>query len=218
VDILQAQHQAQRNSGMSINLARLGLTFFQLGLLLFSFVLLHRDDNEHDHQGQRPLYSDVAQIVAWTYFLLLTFVHVIRPDVALQFLIRPQLDTFYVLQLVLSLIQLYNTNILSLPLIAWPLWLKLDVIGSVTNALLIWTSLVTRPYQPPVPFRKLEAGEIARLDSAEYSSSIFSRLTFAWANPLVYLGFKRTLQDVDLPNLEESDFAWYSVFHYRRTG
>ncbi|KAF9363703.1 hypothetical protein BGX34_003505 [Mortierella sp. NVP85] len=218
VDNLQAQHQAQRNSGMSINLARLGLTFFQLGLLLFSFVLLHRDDTEDDHHGQRPLYSDVAQIVAWTYFLLLTFVHVIRPDVALQFLIRPQLDTFYVLQLVLSLLQLYNTNILSLPLIAWPLWLKLDVIGSVTNALLIWTSLVTRPYQPPVPFRKLEAGEVSRLDSAEYSSSIFSRLTFAWVNPLVYLGFKRTLQDVDLPNLEESDFAWYSVFHYRRTG
>ncbi|KAG0243312.1 ABC transporter type 1, transmembrane domain-containing protein [Mortierella sp. GBAus27b] len=215
VDNLQAQYQAQRSSGMSINLARLGFTFLQLGLLLFSLFLLHSDDTE-DRQGQRPLSVDAAQIAAWTYALMLTFIHVIRPALAYQFWIRPQLDLFYVLQLNLSLFHLYTTNVLALPLDAWPLWLKLDIVISAINALLLVTSLLTRPYQPSAPPKKLKAGEIARLDSIEYSSSIYSRVTFSWVNPLVYLGYKRPLQDPDLPNLEGSDFAWFSMFHYKQ--
>lgn len=216
VENLQAQYQAQRNSGMSINLARLGLTFLQLGLLLFSFIRLYSDDSEDVQSGQRPLFGEAAQIAAWTYSLLLTFVYVVRPQVAHQFFIRFQLDVFYALQLVLSLIHLYNNNALSLPIVSWPLWLRIDIVTLLTDVLLIWTSLVTRPYQPPVPVRKLETGEIPRLNSTEYSSSIFGRLTFAWVNPLVYLGHKRTLQDVDLPNLDDSDFSWFTVFHYKQ--
>ncbi|KAG0006856.1 hypothetical protein BGZ65_002794 [Modicella reniformis] len=213
---LQAKYQAQRNSGMSINLARLGLTFLQLGLSLFSVVLLHSADREDDYKGQRPMFGELAQIAAWTYVLALTFVHVIRPAVSHQFLIRPQMDFFYVLHLVLFSIHLYIASVFSLPLTAWPLWLKLDVLAWVSDVLLIWTSLVSRPYQPPTLIKNLKLGEIPRLESTEYSSSIFSRLTFSWVNPLVSLGYKRTLQDVDLPNLEESDFSWFSIFHYKQ--
>ncbi|KAG0087671.1 hypothetical protein BGZ93_010808, partial [Podila epicladia] len=47
-----------------------------------------------------------------------------------------------------------------------------------------------------------------RLDSAEYSSSIADRLFYSYINPLVFLGYKRSVQDIDLPNLEVSDFSW----------
>ncbi|ORZ16766.1 P-loop containing nucleoside triphosphate hydrolase protein, partial [Lobosporangium transversale] len=52
--------------------------------------------------------------------------------------------------------------------------------------------------------------------SPEYSSSIYSQLTFAWINPLIYLGFKRPIQDIDLPNLEETDFSWFSIHQYKK--
>ncbi|KAG0359172.1 hypothetical protein BGZ54_010080 [Gamsiella multidivaricata] len=216
VDNIQAQYQAQRYSGLSINLARLGLTFLQLGLSLFSIILLRKSDNEDGNEGQRSTINEVVEVLSWSYALALTFVHVIRPAVSHQFLIRPQLDLFYVLQWILSSVHLHHTGIFSLPLVAWPLWLQLDVLTWTTNLLLLWTSSVTRPFEPPTPKRKLEVGEIPRLDSAEYSSSIFGRLTFTWVNPLVYLGFKRPLQDDDLPNLEVSDFSWFSMFHYRK--
>ncbi|KAF9196462.1 hypothetical protein BGZ50_000082 [Haplosporangium sp. Z 11] len=215
VETIQAQYQAQRNSGMSINLARLGLTFFQLGLSLFSIVLLRASEDEEDRAGQRPILDEVVQVLAWSYALALVFVHVIRPTISYQFWIRPQLDLFYALQLILSSIHLYKTGIFVIPVSEWPLWLKLDNFAWLSNLLLIWTSLVSRPYQPLMPTKKLVAGETARLPSSEYSSSVFARLTFAWINPLVYLGFKRSLQDNDLPNLEYSDYSINSIRHYK---
>ncbi|KAF9999779.1 hypothetical protein BGZ79_006630 [Entomortierella chlamydospora] len=202
---------------MSINLARLGLTFLQLGLAIFSIVLLRSpNDDDDDNNGQQSTINEIAQALAWSYALVLTFVHVIRPTVSHQFLIRPQLDLFYVLQFILLSTRLYFTDIFILPLLGWPLWLKLDVFAWLIVGCLIWTSLVTRPFEAPAPARKLEAGEIPRVESPEYPSSIFDQLTFSWVNSLVYLGFKRPLQDVDLPDLEESDFSWYTLILYNK--
>lgn len=214
VDNLQSQYQAQRNSGMSINLARLGLTFLQLGLSLSAILLAHRSAHE-DQTGRRSRLDETAQILTWLYALALTFVHVVRPIVSSQFWIRPQLDILYGLQFVLSSIHLYRTNIFVLPIAEWPFWLKLDDLAWLLNLALIWISLVSRPYNPPTPTKKLSDGEVARLASSEYSSSMFSQLTFAWVNPLVYLGYKRSLQDVDLPSLENSDYSYYSLRHFR---
>ncbi|KAG0210815.1 hypothetical protein BGX28_008951 [Mortierella sp. GBA30] len=214
---LQAQYQAQRNSGMSINLARLGLTFVQVGLSLFMISLAHTNCNTDDQDSQRSIVGDIALALTWSYALVLTFVHVVRPAVSYQFWVRPQLDIFCGLQLVLSTVHLYNTGILTLPVTQWPFWLKLDDLAWLANLCLIWISLVSRPYQPPKVARKLRVGEVPRLVSTEYSSSIFSQLTFTWVNPLVYLGFKRPIQDVDLPNLEDSDLSSYTLQHFGAT-
>ncbi|KAF8938669.1 hypothetical protein BGZ58_000407 [Dissophora ornata] len=214
IENLQAQYQAQRNSGMSINLARLGLTFVQLGLSLFSIVLLHTANNEED-RGQLSTLGEIVQVLTWSYALTLTFIHVIRPTVSHQFLIRPQLDFLYTLQWILASIHIYSTQSYSLPISEWPLWLRLDIFTWTADLLLIWTSLVTRPFQSLTAPKKLHSGEIPRSDSLEYSSSIYSQLTFSWINSLVNLGFKRPLQDVDLPNLEITDYSWFSVLNFK---
>ncbi|KAG0309742.1 hypothetical protein BGZ98_008878 [Dissophora globulifera] len=215
VENIQAVYQAQRGSGLSINLTRLGLTFFQLGLALFSVVVLHTSEDQ-DLYGQRSMLGKTVQVIAWSYALALTFVHVVRPTISHQFWIRPQLDMLYVLQWILALVHLFYTDILTLPISMWPFWLKLDIFAWVTDMLLMWTSLFTRPYQELTPPKALEIGEIRRLSSSEYSSSTYSRLTFSWVNPLIYLGFKRSLQDNDLPNLEESDYSWFSLRYYKQ--
>ncbi|KAG0318908.1 hypothetical protein BG000_004022, partial [Podila horticola] len=177
VDQVQAQYQAQRSSGMTINLARLGFTAVQLGLALFSIVLL-RSSTDHRHRHGET-----------------------QTD-------RPQLDLFYVLQFALSSIHLCRTDIFDEPASEWPLWLKFDTLTWVTGLLLIVVTLTTRPYQPPTPPKKHTPGTVPRMASAEYSSSIAGRVFFSYINPLVVLGYKRSVQDVDLPNLEVSDFSW----------
>ncbi|KAF9196565.1 hypothetical protein BGZ49_002755 [Haplosporangium sp. Z 27] len=217
VDHVRAQYQGQRNSGLSINLARLGLTFFQLGLSIFLMVLQQKfNNNGEENNGQRSELNQFAQILTWIYAFCCTLLHISAPIVSHYFFVRPQLDLLYVLQLVLSSIHLYFTDIFILPLSEWPLWLKFDILTWFITILLIWTSLVTRPFHVLKAPRKLEAGEIPRLESPEYVSSIFSQLTFSWVNSLVYLGFKRPLQDVDLPDLEESDFSWFTLFYYHK--
>jgi len=210
---IQSQHQAQRSAGLSINLTRLGLTFFQLGLALFSILVLN--DNGGTLVGQRSLCGDIIQAIVWSYALVLALAHAIRPTPSDQFWIRPQLEIFYTLQLVLASIHLYNTEMFTLPVSEWPLWLKLDVAAWVANALFAWVSLVTRPFSHLNHAKALKEGEVPRVASSEYSSSLYSQLTFAWVGPLVYLGFKKPVQDVDLPNLEDSDYSHHSLRLYR---
>ncbi|KAF9132827.1 hypothetical protein BGW39_011213 [Mortierella sp. 14UC] len=215
VDQVQAQYQAQRSSGLSINLARLGLTAFQLGLALFSIVLLKSGNhNEQDFNGRTTSWVDIVQILSWTYALALSFIHVIRPLISFKFWIRPQLDLFYVLELALQSIHLYNTDIFNLPVSELPLWLKLDSLAWVGCALLLWISLITKPYQPMTVVKKQRAGESPRLPSPEYSSSLYSQLAFSWVNPLVYLGYRRPLQDADLPDIEVLDYSTHSIRRY----
>jgi len=210
---IQTQYQAQQSAGLSINLARLGLTFFQLGLTLFSILVLR--DNGDTFVGQRSLCGDIIQALVWSYALILALAHAIRPSLSNQFWIRPQLDLFYALQLVLASIHLYNTEMYTLPASEWPLWLKIDEAAWMTDLLLIWVTLVTRPFSSLSHAKSLMEGEVPRAAASEYSSSLYSQLTFAWANPLVYLGFKRSLQDVDLPNLEDSDYSYHSLRLYK---
>ncbi|KAF9539971.1 hypothetical protein EC957_004821 [Mortierella hygrophila] len=216
VDQVQAQYQAQRSSGLSVNLARLGLTAFQLGLALFSIVLLKNtnDDNQDHNNGRTTPWTDSIQILSWVYALALSFIYVIRPAIAFQFWIRPQLDLFYALMITLQSIRLYQTDIFSLPLSELPLWLELETLAWIGSALLLWVSLITKPYQPMAVAKKLKEGESPRLPSPEYSSSLYSQLAFAWVNPLVYLGYRRPLQDIDLPDIEIEDYSTHSMKRY----
>lgn len=215
VDQAQAQYQAQRSSGLSINLARLGLTAFQLGLVLFSLVLLKDANNDQDfHNGRTTSWADILLIISWVYALTLSFVHIIRPLTAFQFWIRPQLDLFYVLMITLQTIRIYQTDMFTQPMSKLPLWLKLDILAWIGSALLLCVSLVTIPYQPISVSRKLKEGESSRLPSREYSSSLYSQLVFAWVNPLVYLGYRRSVQDIDLPDIEITDYSTHSIKRY----
>lgn len=213
IDQTQAQYRLQRSSGMTVNLARVGLTAVQLGLAFFSIALLSTSNHGHNHIENNRLstLTEVSYAFSWSYALALALVHVIRPAISHQFQIRLQLDFFYVLQLVLSSIHLYNSDIFTSPVSDWSLWLKLDVVAWVTGVLLIWVSLLTQPYRPLAPSKKRVPGQVPRQDSSEYSSSLYSRLTFSWVNPLVYLRYKRTVESIDLPLLEVSDFSWYSI-------
>ncbi|OAQ26561.1 hypothetical protein K457DRAFT_34568 [Linnemannia elongata AG-77] len=228
------QYQAQRNSGMGINLARLGLSAFALGLSVFSLALFHLNSNDNDatngdNEGHNDTFSfaaaterysllaDSIRSLSWVYALALSFVFLIRPAVAFQFWVRPQLDFFYVLQLALTSVQLYRNDVLTTPFSEWSLRLKLEDALWLTTAALIWISLITKPYQPWTPPKKLKEGEIERVPAPESAASLYSFLTFSWINPWVYLGFKRPLLDNDLPPLARRDLAQHSVQRFRIT-
>jgi len=221
-----AEYQAHRNSGMGINLARVGLSAFALGLSIFSLAFFHIGNNDtdggNDSQNNTSvekysLLADLSRSLSWTYALALSFVYLIRPAVAFQFWVRPQLDFFYVLQLVLSSLQLYHHDVLTTPFSEWSLQLKLEDTLWLTTAALIWISLVTKPYRPWTPPKKLREGEIERVPSPEAAASFYSFVTFSWINPWVYLGFKRSLVDTDLPPLENKDLAQHSMMRFRAT-
>ncbi|KAI8348976.1 P-loop containing nucleoside triphosphate hydrolase protein [Mortierella sp. GBAus27b] len=91
---------------------------------------------------------------------------------------------------------------------------KLDIFAWVGLTFLLWISLITQPYQAFVPIKKPKEGEVVRLPSLEYASSWYSQMTFSWANPLVYLGFKRPISDSDLPEIEPLDYSSHSVKRY----
>ncbi|KAG0348952.1 hypothetical protein BG004_003435 [Podila humilis] len=218
IDQVQAQYQAQRSSGMTINLARLGLTATQLGLALFSIVILHsqfkknhHNDHDESQNGRLGTLTESSLAISWTYALTLAFIHVVHPTVSHQFWVRLQLDLFNILQFILSSIHLHSTDIFELASPHWPLWLKLDVLSWAVGLLLIIVTFTTRPYQPVMSPKKHIPGQVPRLASSEYSSSIAGRLFFSWVNPLVFLGYKRPVQDVDLPDLEISDHSWNTL-------
>ncbi|KAG0375854.1 hypothetical protein BGX24_008580 [Mortierella sp. AD032] len=226
------QYQSQRNSGMGVNLARMGFSAFALGLSVFSLALFHlaSDNNDNgDTTGgngeillvsfpeKYSLLADSIRSLSWAYALALSFVYLLRPAVAFQYWVRPQLDFFYVLQLALTSVQLYRNDVLTIPFSEWSLRLKLEDALWLTTAVLVWVSLVTKPYRPWTPPKKLREGEIERVPSPEAAASLYSFITFSWINPWVYLGFKRSLLDNDLPPLANKDLAQHSVQRFRIT-
>jgi hypothetical protein len=221
---------------MGVNLARLGFTAFALGLSVLSLALFHfssdndddRTNGDNDSQNDTfsvaaatekySLLADSIRSLSWAYALALSFVFLIRPAVAFQFWVRPQLDLFYILQLALTSIQLYRNDVLTTPFSEWSLRLKLEDALWLTTAALIWVSLVTKPYQPwTAAPKKLQDGEIERVPAPESAASLYSFVTFSWINPWVYLGFKRPLLDNDLPPLANNDLALHSVQRFRIT-
>ncbi|KAG0210814.1 hypothetical protein BGX28_008950 [Mortierella sp. GBA30] len=205
-----ARHQAIRASGMSINLARVCLTVLRLAFIAFSIALYFNDNARKENPERRDtLLHYYAQAIAWSYAIVLSFLHLVWPTTAAQFKIRPQLDLFYILELAHSSVHLSLSDILTLPLSDWSLLLKIHTAAWIVTTTLIWVSLVTVPYHPAPPSEKLRQGEVERRVSKEYASSLYSRLTFSWMNSLIYLGFKRPVNDVDLPNLEKEDASQY---------
>ncbi|KAK3844173.1 MAG: hypothetical protein J3R72DRAFT_505658 [Linnemannia gamsii] len=190
--------------GMGINIARLGLTAFQLGLMVFSLIqfrLGHTNDSESSN-----LLLDAASVLPWTLALALAFIFVFRPITAYRFWIRPQLDIFYVLELILMSIGLYHSASLSSLTLDRMLQHRTQDVSWLTTVLLAWVSLLTRPHQPSNLIRK-PRGEISSAIVSESAASLYSLLTFAWINPLVYLGYSKTVQETDLPNLEIQDLS-----------
>ncbi|KAF8933797.1 hypothetical protein BGZ47_010698 [Haplosporangium gracile] len=221
LDSAQARYQARRASGLHLHLARSIVTTGQLGLAVYSLIRFHLTDqeslrsNNSNSDAYYSLLGDSFRVVSWGYALALSLVYLIRPAVAYQFWIRCQLDLFYMFTAALSTIQLVRSDVLTLPMADWPLRLQFEADIWLAGALLIWISLLTLPYQPLTSARKLKQGEIVRPAPLEYASSVYSQLTFSWVNPLVYLGFKRSLQDTDLPYLETIDESHTTVHQFK---
>lgn len=219
LDNAQAIYQTRRASGLHLHLARSVITAGQLGLAVYSLIRFHLADQENLRSSSSDAYysllGDSFRVLSWVYVLALSLVYLIRPAVAYQFWIRCQLDLFYFLTAALSTVQLVRSDVLNLPMADWPLRLQLEAYIWLTGALLIWISLLTLPYQPMTSARNLKQGEIVRSAPLEYASSVYSQLTFSWVNPLVYLGFKRSLQDTDLPYLEVTDESHTTVRQFK---
>lgn len=218
LDNAQTIYQARRSLGLHLHLARSIVSAGQLGLAVYSLIRFHLADQESLWSNSDAYYSllgDSFRVVSWAYALVLSLVYLIRPAVAYQFWIRCQLDLFYLLTAILSTVQLARSDVLTLPMADWPLRLQLEAYIWLTGALLIWISLLTLPYQPLTSAKKLKQGEIVRPAALEFASSVYSQLTFSWVNPLVYLGYKRSLQDTDLPFLEETDESYTTVRHFK---
>ncbi|KAG0045862.1 hypothetical protein BGZ83_008926, partial [Gryganskiella cystojenkinii] len=204
---------SQSNAGpvdLSIDLARLGLSALELGLSIFSIFLLHNNNSDSPEEQKQPrewwqFPDGLIQVVTWSFFLAQSFIRLLRPVIANQYWIRPQMDLFYILQWVLTSIHLYHLKGYTIyePWTEWPLGLKLEASQWIVLSLLLWVSLITLPYQKPLTRAEMERQ--TRNPSTEYASSVYSQLTFAWLNPLVYLGYQRPLQDIDLPELENED-------------
>ncbi|KAG0285970.1 hypothetical protein BGZ96_009863 [Linnemannia gamsii] len=218
LDNAQTIYQARRSSGLHLHLARSIVSAGQLGLAIYSLIRFHLADQESLWSNSDAYYSllgDSFRVASWVYALALSLLYLIRPAVAYQFWIRCQLDLFYLLTAALSTVQLSRSGVLTLPMTDWPLRLQLEAYIWLTGTLLIWISLLTLPYQPLTSAKKLKQGEIVRPAALEFASSVYSQMTFSWVNPLVYLGYKRSLQDTDLPYLEVIDESYTTVrqFH-----
>ncbi|KAI7816898.1 P-loop containing nucleoside triphosphate hydrolase protein [Gamsiella multidivaricata] len=153
--------------------------------------------------------------MTWFYALALSFVYLIWPAVASKFWIRPQMDGFYILSLILSSMALYRAEVLTLPFTEWPVWLKMESAAWLTILSLVWVTLLTKPMQKLVKMKVPKEGEKVRTPSMEYASSLYGRCAFAWVNSLVYLRYRRPIQDEDLPELEPTDQSKYSVRKYK---
>lgn len=188
-----------------INLARLGLTALRLGLAVFSFAHFYPGQTVN-HKEESSLLVTSAPLLYWSYALALAFVFLFRPQTAYRFGIRLQLDLFYVLELVFMSLGLYYSGSLLRPVSEWVLQHKLQDATWLTTALLVWVSLLTRPYQPLNLIKKAR-GEIPSTISSESAASVYSALTYSWVSPLVYLGYRKVIQDSDLPNLEVQDLS-----------
>ncbi|KAG0056332.1 hypothetical protein BGZ83_005451 [Gryganskiella cystojenkinii] len=216
--ILQLRYQAQRAKGMSVDLGRLGLTVLQLGLSLFSIVLIHSGKEEIPVKD--TAFGDLIQVISWTFALGLSFVHLLKPKVAFEFGLRPVMDFFYILEWFLGAASLVQAGALLIPVSEWPQWIKMEVFSWLIVTLLLWISAWTIPFQAgPMKSRlslvkNKETGEMVwepRQPSSEYASSFYSQMTFGWLNSLIYLGYSRTVQDIDLPDLELNDHSNYIV-------
>ncbi|KAF9155878.1 hypothetical protein BG015_008240 [Linnemannia schmuckeri] len=190
---------------LGIKLARLGLTALQLGLAVFSFAHFYTGQTD-DNKEQPSFFVISGPILSWSYALALALVFSFRPTTAYLLWIRLQLDLFYVIELVLMSIELYYSGSLSRPISEWMLEHKLQDAAWLTTVLLVWVSLLTRPYQPSNLIKK-QRGEIPSIVSSESAASVYSVLTFAWVNSLVYLGYAKVMQESDLPNLEVQDLS-----------
>ncbi|KAF9901083.1 hypothetical protein EC991_006548 [Linnemannia zychae] len=218
LDNAQARYQAGRASRLSLLLARSVVTGGQLGLAAYSLIRFHLADQENlvrSSDAYYSLFGDSVRVVSWVYALALSLVYLIRPKVSYQYWIRCQLDLYYLLTAVLSTVQLARSDAMALPMTEWSLRLKVEAYIWLTGAVLIWISLLTLPYLPLTSARKLKQDEIARPSPLEYASSLYSQLTFSWVNPLVYLGYKRPLQDTDLPYLEVTDESHTTVQQFK---
>ncbi|KAF9920355.1 hypothetical protein FBU30_009841 [Linnemannia zychae] len=212
----QARYQARQASESRQYLVRSIVTAGQLGLAVYSLVLFHFSGQEDSNSDMYyAVLGDSVRVASWAYALGLSLAYLIRPATASRFWIRLQLDLFYILATTLSTVKLIQSDDLMLPVNEWSSRVKVEALIWALGVLLIWISLLTLPFQPPTPERKLKQDEIARPPALEYTSSIYSRLTFSWVNPLVYLGYKRPLQDADLPYLEKSDESYTTVRQFK---
>ncbi|GJJ77882.1 hypothetical protein EMPS_10241 [Entomortierella parvispora] len=215
---LQMQYQAQRAKGMSIDLGRLGLSALQFGLTMFSIILIH--SGKEEIPAKDTTLGDLSQALSWAFALSLSFVLLMKPAVASQFYIRPVMDFYYLLEWFLGVIGLYEAGVLVLPIREWPQWAKMEGMSLFVITLLLWISASALPFAaaPKRPRLSLvknkETGAMIlepRQPSSEYASSFYSQMVFGWINPLIYLGYRRSLQDIDLPDLEDDDQSKHSI-------
>ncbi|KAG0212045.1 hypothetical protein BGX28_006943 [Mortierella sp. GBA30] len=212
IEQIQPRYQEQQVSGKNINWTRLILTIIRLGLAITIVILFYVDKVDPD---TGHVLCNIANIFTWLYTTSLSLVYQTNPVIASQFWIRPQLDIFYVLEWVLSSVQLYRSDAMKYPVSEWSLHLTMQNAAWLITTQLIWISLITRPYRP-VRTAKSKTGDVSRASSQELESSLYSQLTYSWLNPLIYLGYRRPIEDTDLPNIEDQDKSQQQFRYFKQ--
>ncbi|KAF9973828.1 hypothetical protein BGZ73_002885 [Actinomortierella ambigua] len=208
VDHIQTQFQHQRSTGLGKGLSRLSLVGLQAAIALYGAISVVLDVN-----SIISLSTYIVRFLALSFAVALTLFYITRPEKAFALWIRPQLDLLNVIQVVLVGLQLYMIGRRG-PVSEWPLWYNLEVTSFVASIGLMWVTTMTRPFQPVEAFKKPKENA-ARAPSKEFASSLYSQLTFSWVNSLIYLGYKRPVQDEDLPDIETLDYSVYSLHRYQ---
>ncbi|KAF9162910.1 hypothetical protein DFQ26_003118 [Actinomortierella ambigua] len=207
VNQIQTQFQHQRSTGLGKGLSRLGLVGLQAAIALLGiFIVLLDLDSAID----LPTY--VVRFFALSFAVTLALFYTMRPEKALALWIRPQLDLLNLVQVLLVGLELYLIPWMQIS--QWPLWYSLEVTSFVASIGLMWVTIMTRPFQPVEAIKKPRENS-ARAPSKEFASSLYSQLTFSWVNSLIYLGYKRPVQDEDLPDIEILDYSVYSLYRYQ---
>ncbi|KAG0232234.1 hypothetical protein BGW42_008288 [Actinomortierella wolfii] len=209
VDHIQAQFQHQRTTGLGKSLMRLGLLGLQAAIALLGITIVL-----FDQDSAVSISTYTTRFLALTYAVILALFYTMRPEKAFALWIRPQLDLLNVVQVLLVGSELYMIGRPG-PMSEWPLWYNLELTSFAASISLLWVTAMTRPFQPAEVIKKPKANA-ARSPSREYASSLYSQLTFSWVNPLIYLGYKRPVQDEDLPDIETLDYSVYTLQKYQR--
>ncbi|KAG0215811.1 hypothetical protein BGX28_008121 [Mortierella sp. GBA30] len=203
--ITDSSHLGQVPSGRRISIRdalKTLATVVSLGATI-TWLVQRSGEDKDTYLFVAPLVSTIV----WAYIALLTVVHLFRPLNPLVSL-TPHFSVFFILNLPIALFRLrtqviHTTSRLELVLAS------IYFADAVLLAFLALTSgkstraLVAKPGQ--------------RVPCPESTASLLDLAIFSWADPLIRLGFSRSLNQEDIWDFRPSDYSSVVIHHFRQS-
>ncbi|KAF9091354.1 hypothetical protein BGX23_005238 [Mortierella sp. AD031] len=151
--------------------------------------------------------APLASTIAWTYITVLAVLHLVRPLNPLVSLV-PHLSVFFVINLPIAFFRLRSQVIHRTS----TLELILDSIYFADAIILVILALTSGKST-----RALVAKPGGRVPCPEAYASAVDLALFSWADPLIRLGFSRTLNNEDIWDFRLSDYSSVVIHHFRQS-